>query len=180
MLTKWLLPESSRTRALISILFRAFRLLLPLLSFLSSFVSPLLPLGLGFLLPRGYFRRLSCFCAGLPCTTYGFVWYCTYTPCFVTSTRIPRLRLLPHPELRKGPWSLQGPRGMAMAAPPCCARPFVLDRAVKEDVCLTSDTVPLCPCTGMYSRRSSRPQPMGSGGDATPCKVTREDRRLYF
>ena len=32
-----------------------------------------------------------------------------------------------------------------MAAPPCCARPFLLDRAVKEDVCRTSDTVPLCP-----------------------------------
>ena len=28
------------------------------------------------------------------------------------------------------------------------------------------------------NRRSSRPQPMGSCGDATPCKVTKEDRRL--
>ena len=65
-------------------------------------------------------------------------------------------------------------------APPCCARSFVLDRAVKEDVCRTSDVVPSCPCTVMYSRRSSGPQPMGSGGDATPCKVTREDRRLYL
>ena len=61
---------------------------------------------------------------------------------------------------------------MAMAAPPCCACPFV--------PCRTSDTVPLCPCAGLYSRRSSRPQPMGSGGDATPCKVTRDDRRLHF
>ena len=68
---------------------------------------------------------------------------------------------------------------MAMAAPPCCPRPFALDRAVKVDACHTSDVVSVCPCTVMYSRRSSRPQPMGSGGDATPCKVTREDRRLY-
>ena len=35
---------------------------------------------------------------------------------------------------------------------------------------LTSDVVPSCPCTAMKSRRSSRPQPMGSGGDATPAK----------
>ena len=44
----------------------------------------------------------------------------------------------------------------------------------------TSDTFPLCPCTGMYSRRSSRPQPRGSGGDVTPRKDTREDQRLYL
>ena len=80
----------------------------------------------------------------------------------------------------KAPGSHRGTEGMAMAAPPCCLRPFALDREVKVDVCHTSDTVPLSPCTVMYSRRSSRPQPMGSGGDATPCKVTREDRRLYF
>ena len=79
----------------------------------------------------------------------------------------------------KAPGSHRGTEGMAMAALPCCPRPFVLDRAVKEDACHTSDVVPLCPCTVMYSQRSSRPQPMVSGGDATPCKVTREDRRLY-
>ena len=62
---------------------------------------------------------------------------------------------------------IEEPRGIAMAAPPCCARPFVLDRAVKEDVCRTSDVVPSCPCTVKYSRRSSRPQPMVSGGDCT-------------
>ena len=36
--------------------------------FLTSCVSPLLPLGLGFSLPRGYVRSLSCYCAGLLCT----------------------------------------------------------------------------------------------------------------
>ena len=59
MLIKWLLSESSRTRAHISTLFRAFRLLMPLLSALSSFASTLLPLGLGFSLPRGYVRRCT-------------------------------------------------------------------------------------------------------------------------
>ena len=43
---------------------RAFRFLLPLHSSLSS-------LGLGFLLPRGYFRRFSCCSAGLLRTPYG-------------------------------------------------------------------------------------------------------------
>ena len=47
------LLESLRTRA--------FRLHMLRLSFLSSFVSPLLPLGLGLLLVRGFVRRLM-FC----------------------------------------------------------------------------------------------------------------------
>ena len=66
-----------------------------------------------------------------------------------------------------------------MAAPPCCARPFALDREVKVDVCHSSDVVSVCPVQSCFVR-SSLPQPMGSGGDATPCKVTREDWRLYF
>ena len=53
---------------------------------------------------------------------------------------------------------------MAMETPPRCPPLFIRKREL----------------TGLYSRRSSWPQPMGSGGDATPCKVTREDRRLYF
>ena len=58
---------------------RSYRALEPTFH-LSSFVSPLLPLGLGFLLPRGYFQRLSCCCAGLLCTPYGFAWFCSETP----------------------------------------------------------------------------------------------------
>ena len=93
----------------------------------------------------------------------------------LTGTLLPRVPLLALLEVRKGPWLPSRNRGRwRWAAPPCCARPFVLDRAVKEHVCRTPDAVPSCPCTVMYSRRSSRPQPMGSGGDATPCKVTRE------
>ena len=62
-----------------------------------------------------------------------------------------------------------------MEAPPCCLPLFVWKSELTEVIRFAQ-----CPCTGLYSRRSSRPQPMGSGGDATPCKVTREDRRLYF
>ena len=42
----------------------------------------------------------------------------------------------------------------------------------------TSDTVPwsLCSC----SPWSSRPQPLGSGGDATPCEDSREERGLHL
>ena len=73
-------------------------------------------------------------------------------------------------ELYKRPWfPIEEPRGK-----------WRLLRFLVVPLRLTSDVVPLCPCTALYSRRSSRPQPMESGGDATPCKVTREDRRLYF
>ena len=39
-----------------------------------------------------------------------------------------------------------------------------------------------CPFWSLYrcDSRSSRPQPMGSGGDATPCKDTREERGPLF
>ena len=53
-----------------------------LLSFFSSFVSPHLPLGLGFLLPRGFVRGLRF--AELVSLV------CSYTPYDVTGTRIPR------------------------------------------------------------------------------------------
>ena len=65
---------------------------------------------------------------------------------------------------------------MAMAAPLCCSPLFVWERAVTDDVRGTSDTLlPLCPCTGLYSRRSSRQQPgtpllartQGRTGDCT-------------
>ena len=80
------------------------------------------------------------------------------------------------------PGSHRGTEGMAMAAPPCCPRPFALDREVKVDVCRTSYVVPLslCPCTVMNNRISSRPQPMGSGGDATPAKSQGRARDCTF
>ena len=56
---------------------------------------------------------------------------------------------------------------MAMLAPPRCLfwRP-------------TADAVPWSLCS--YSPRSSWPQPLGGGGDATPCEDTREERGLFF
>ena len=61
------------------------------------------------------------------------------------------------------------------------------NRGAEEDgdgcaslLCMTFRCFPLCPCTGMYSRRSSRPQPRRSGGDVTPRKDTREDQKLYL
>ena len=70
----------------------------------------------------------------------------------------------------KAPGSHRGTEGMAMAAPPCCPRPLALDRAVKEDVCHTSDVVPLCPCTVMYSQRlhSAICDVSAATGDLTP------------
>ena len=65
-----------------------------LLSYFPSFVSPLLPQGLGFLLVRGCVRRLTY-------RRIGFLGFDSFTPYDVTGTRIIRLRLLPHPEVRK-------------------------------------------------------------------------------
>ena len=85
------------------------------LSFLSSFVSPLLPSGLGFFLPRGHFRRLSCYSAGLLCVPYGFAWYYSYSRTtlrvFVFLDFVYWLALT----FANAPGPLQGPRGMAMA-----------------------------------------------------------------
>ena len=94
-----------------------------LLSYLSSFVSPLLPLGLGFFLPRGYFRRLSCYSAGLLCMPYGFAWYYSYTRYDATGTRFSRLRLLSPPEVCMRPLTPPGGRGEMAMSPPrwlCC------------------------------------------------------------
>ena len=76
-----------------------------------------------------------------------------------------------HLEVHKGPWFPSRNRGGDGdgCAPSLCT-----------SLRCMSDIVPLCPCTGLYSRRSSRPQPRGSGGDVTPRKDTREDPRLYL
>ena len=51
-------------------------------------------------------------------------------------------------------------------------------RAVALFLRSTSGAVPCSLCSD--SPWSSWPQPMGSGGDATPCKVTREEHGLSF
>ena len=142
-------------------------------------LSPSAPLGMGGLkaLPGYYSSVRSVPGMGLAVYLAMHVFNFVYPPsCRSAGTLLPQVPLLALLELRKGPWLPSRNRG---DGDPCCPRPFVLDCAVKEDVCHTSDVVRLCPCTIIYSRRSSRPQKMRSGGDATPCKVTREERRLY-
>ena len=83
-------------------------------------------------------------------------------------------------ELRKGPWLPSRNRGDGDgSASLLCTSPRAGPRG--QSGRMSHSRRCFCvSCAVMYSRRSSRPQPMGSGGDATPCKVTREDRRLYF
>ena len=78
------------------------------LSSLSSFVSPLLPLGVGFLLARGNVRSHSCCRFRLQRSDayvfpYGFAWYYSNTPYYATGIRFPLLRLLARPHVCKGP-----------------------------------------------------------------------------
>ena len=69
---------------------------------LSSFVSPLLPLGLGLLLVRGYVRRLMYCRIGL-LRSFWYSWYCCFSLYVVTSTCFHRVRLLAQPEVCKRP-----------------------------------------------------------------------------
>ena len=153
---------------------------------LSSFVSPLLPLGLGLLLVRGYVRSVIVFLrrygrrSGQPsssslarraCVHYSgwLAVYCTTPLVFVL--------------LKFGYWlflnfaSAPGPFGgrgeMAMAVASSARLAFLLVRSAPV-VRRTSDAFPFW---SLYSDGplSSRPQPLGSVGDDTPCEDTRED-----
>ena len=97
-----------------------------------------------------------------------FLWYCLLW--MVTAHCIPGLVRVILEYVLMLLWSFaeapdfSGGRGeMAMAAPPRCFFPY----AVQQTFSLWS----------LYSDNplSSRPQPLGSGGDATPCEDTRED-----
>ena len=85
------------------------------------------------------------------------------------SLDFPQVHGLARLDVRKHPWSLPGPRGdgNGRSAP-----------VVGFLIRLTSDTFPwsLYRCSPL----SSWPQPLGSGGDATPRKVTREERGSPF
>ena len=83
-----------------------------------------------------------------------------------------QVRLPGHPEDRKRPWPLRGSRGDGNGGrfirSPCLPSWRGLRLyAVRQMLSLCS----------LYSNSplSSRPQPLGSGGDATPCEDTRED-----
>ena len=152
---------------------------------LSSSVAPLSPLGLG-VLGRGSVRSLPYFTTlrmqvrsaiefvsgkeglrPLFCLL-GVLLYC------VSGIRALQARLLALPEVCKRPWPLWRPRGdgnagrfVPLALPSCVARSAPVVRR-------TSDAVPFW---SLYSDGplSSRPQPLGSVGDDTPCEDTRED-----
>ena len=85
------------------------------------------------------------------------------------------LKLRPHtrPVLLKRPWSLRGSRGYA---------PLVyMGLMAGHAACCAQYTrcCPFGPCTGAV-HGAPRPQPLGSGGDATPCEDTRGDHELLF
>ena len=86
-----------------------------------------------------------------------------------TRTRLACARLLALPGVCNRPWSLRGSRGMAMADGRWCA---VCAFPVHQTWSLQS----------LYSNRpwSCRPQPLGSGGDATPCEDPRQEHGPHF
>ena len=147
----------------------------------SSFVSPLRPLGLG-LSARGDPRSLIYFYdvtdAG-PASHRVRLWqggpastYCRFRllVSLFTGTRFPGVRLLALPEFRKRPWPLRRPRGDGSGGrfvrSPCLPslRLYALHQMLYHFWSLYSDG-PL----------SSRPRPLESVGDDTPCEDTRED-----
>ena len=155
---------------------------------LSSFVSPLHPLGLGYwgrCDPRSflYFYVVT---DGGPASHRVRLWQgglrpriAVFVPLLLfTGTSIPRVRLPGHPEDRKRPWPLRVSRGDGNGGP---LRPLALPSFVARFAPLrcTSDAVTLTFVSLCFlysdSPLSSRPQPLGRVGDVTPCEDTRED-----
>ena len=83
-------------------------------------------------------------------------------------SRIREVRLLALAEVFKGPWSLRGPREMAMAR-----------ASLVRSSLAWLHVFPAGPCT-VCGPWSCRPQPLESGGDATPCEDTRQDQGRSF
>ena len=134
----------------------------PVLFILLRLATP--ALGLGVL--AGSWQRSEAYVLLVVC-------YYSLMPFDVTGTCFPGVRLLALPEVRKGPWPLRRPRGDGNGG-----------RFVRSP-CLFRGTV--CACCTQYTRHfplwslysdgplSSRPQPLGRGGDVAPCDDTRED-----
>ena len=144
----------------------------------SSLVSPLRPLGLrllGCCDPRSFFFY-DVTDAG-PASHRVRLWqggpasrYCRFRllVLLLTGTRLLRVRLLGHPNVRKRPWPLWRPRVASSALPSWRGLRLY---AVHQMLSLCS----------LYSNSplTSRPQPFGRVGDDTPCEDTREDFRLF-
>ena len=154
---------------------------------LSSSDAPRSPLGLG-VLGRGSVRSSMYFYAVTdagPASHRVRLWqggpassYCRFRllVLLLTGTRLLRVRLLGHPEVHKGPWPLRGSRGDGnggrFVRSPCLPswrglRHYALHQMLS--FCSLYSNSPL----------SSRPQPLGSVGDDTPCEDTREDFGLF-
>ena len=173
---------SSRTAAVIAL--RAFRIHMLLLSFLSSFVSPLLPLGLGYCWFVATFGGL-CIDVFVCCVRFGIPG--------VAVSRCSSLRVLVFIEFvywlnlkfasAADPFGGRGERAMS---PPRCARLFFLHSELGQDAGARCSVCPTGACSSqLYSAKclyltghrhwSRRPQPRESGGDATLREDTRRE-----
>ena len=85
-----------------------------------------------------------------------------------TGTCLREVRLLALAEVSKGPWSLWGPRGMAMARASLVCSSLAWLHVFSSG-----------PCT-VRGPWSCWPQPLESGGDATLCEDTRQDQGCSF
>ena len=159
--------------------------------FLSSFVSPLLPLGLGLLLVRGYVRRLTYFYdvtdagpashrvrlwQGGPASTIAR-WLAVYstTPLVFAPFKFAYWLFL---KIASAPGPFGGRGEMAMAVASSARLAFL-----RGAVCACCMPYTRCfPFWSLYSDSpmSSRPQPLGRGGDVAPCEDTREDLGPWF
>ena len=135
---------------------------------LSSFVSPLLPLGLGLLLVRGYVRRPMYCRMGLLVLQVFLEFFYWLALTFAKA---------PDPSGGRGEMAMSHPR---------CARLFFLHSEPGQDAPARRSVCPTGACSSqLYSAKcmyfnghrhfSRRPQPRGSGGDATLRKDTRRE-----
>ena len=178
-LIKWLVPEPSRTRGLISALVRRPFPLPPSSRHSGPWVIGSLRPSVFYVFLRRYGRR-----SGQPSSSSLARRACVHIAVFVSRYCCSRVQVfleLVYRDIlkfRKRSWPLRGSRGDGnggrFVRSPCLPswRGFAPLRCTSDAVTLTF--VSLC---SLYSSSplSSRPQPLESGGDVAPCEDTRED-----